>query len=221
MDTIDLYQIHRLDPHTPIKETLAVLDQLVTQGKVRYIGVSSLYAWEFMRALGISDRNRWARFVSLQNLYNLLYREEEREMAPLCAAEGVGMIPWSPLARGILARANALQETTGRSESDGLLALFRSPGDREVVAQVVRIAEQRGIKPAQVALAWLLAKPAVTAPIVGASKLPHLEEAVASVAIRLTAGEMDALERPYQPKPHAGITPQFQYPRPGAVHDRG
>jgi aryl-alcohol dehydrogenase-like predicted oxidoreductase len=222
VETIDLYQIHRLDPATPIEETLTALDQLVTQGKVRYIGASSMYAWEFMRALGISERHGWTRFVSMQNQYNLLYREEEREMAALCVAEGIGMIPWSPLARGLLARKPAATnaENTSRAESDNLYQLYQTLQDKEIVETVARIAEQRGVKPAQVALAWLLAKPGVTAPIVGASKLHHLEDAVAAVDVKLTDQEVEALEHPYQPKPSWGITPPFNYPKPGAVHDR-
>lgn len=220
VEAIDLYQIHRLDPHTPVEETLAALDQLVTQGKVRYIGASSMYAWQFMRALGLAERRGWARFVSMQNLYNLLYREEEREMIPLCEAEGVGLIPWSPLARGLLARANQPQAVTGRSTSDPLLGLLSSPGHHAIIAQVIQLAEQRGVTPAQIALAWLLSKPAVAAPIVGAAKLRHLEEAVAAVDVKLTRAECAALEQPYQPKPHLGITPPYQFPPAGAVHDR-
>ena len=220
VEVIDLYQIHRLEPGASIETVLAALDTLVTQGKVRHIGSSSMYAWKFMQALGISDRKGQARFASMQNLYNLLYREEERDMAPLCEAEGVGMTPWSPLARGILARADIPGEKTDRSEADPILALFRTPADREIVAQVARIAGQRGVKPAQVALAWLLAKPAVAAPIIGASKLPHLQVAAAAVELELTAEEIEALERPYCPRPHAGITPPFRMPPPGAVHDR-
>lgn len=219
VETIDLYQIHRLDPHTPIEETLDALNQLVVQGKVRYIGASSMYAWEFMRAIGIADRHGWARFVSMQNLYNLLYREEERDMMPLCEAEGVGVIPWSPLARGLLARRpdNA---NTARAESDGLIQHYHSPQDREIIARVADAAGQRGVTPSQVALAWLLSKPALAAPILGVSKLQHLEDAVGAVDIQLTREEIDALERPYQAKPSLGITPPFRFPRPGAVHDR-
>lgn len=222
VETIDLYQIHRLDPQTPIEETLAALDQLVTQGKVRYIGASSMYAWEFMRALGIADRHGWTRFVSMQNHYNLLYREEEREMLPLCATEGVGVIPWSPLARGLLARkpANIYTAATARAESDTLMQFYQSPEDRAIVEMVVRIAERREILPAQIALAWLLSRPALTAPIIGASKLKYLEDAAAAVDITLTAEEIAALERPYHAKPSLGITPPFRYPQPGAVHDR-
>lgn len=220
VETIDLYQLHRLDPNTPLEETLAALDQLVTQGKVRYIGASSMYAWQLMKALGISDRKGWARFATLQNLYNLLYREEEREMMPLCESEGISMIPWSPLARGLLARANAPQATT-RSGSDVYVELFQTEADAKVVDQVVRIANQRGIPPSQVALAWLLSKPNVAAPIVGASKLSHLEDAITSVEVKLTPEEIEALEAPYQPKAHMGITIPYTPIKPGAVHDRG
>ncbi len=222
VDTIDLYQIHRLDPHTPIEETLEALNQLVVQGKVRYIGASSMYAWEFMRALGTADRHGWARFMSMQNLYNLLYREEERDMQPLCEAEGVGMIPWSPLARGLLARGpeDFGTQITPRAESDALLQHYHEPQDREIIQQVAVIAQQRGITPAQVALAWLLSRPALAAPILGVSKLRHLEDAVGAVDVHLTADEIAALERPYQARPSLGITPPFRFPRPGAVHDR-
>ncbi len=220
IETIDLYQVHRFDAHTPIEETLAALDQLVTQGKVRYIGASSTYAWEFMRALGISDRNGWARFASMQNHYNLLYREEERDMMPLCEAEGIGMIPWSPLARGLLARGT-LDNTTSRSESDGLIKWYQLPQDKEIVARVAAVAQQHGATPAQIALAWMLSKPAITAPIVGVSKLNHLDDMAASVDIRLSPEETEQLEQPYQARPTIGITPPFASPRAGAVHDRG
>ncbi|MFZ6031379.1 MAG: aldo/keto reductase [Chloroflexota bacterium] len=221
VETIDLYQIHRLDPHTPLEETLAALDQLVTQGKVRYLGASSMYAWQFMKALGLSDRHGWARFVSMQSHYNLLYREEEREMMPLCQAEGVGMIPWSPLARGVLARQPAGEtEITSRSEVDPFVKAFQTEADRQIVTAVCNIAGVRQVKPGQVALAWLLARPALAAPILGVSKLHHLEEAVAAVDIRLTDDETDTLEAPYRVRPSFGITPPFDYPPPGAVHDR-
>ncbi len=220
IEIIDLYQIHRFDPYTPIEETLMALDQLVQQGKVRYIGASSAYVWEFMRALGISDRYGWARFVSMQNQYNLLYREEEREMMPLCETDGIGMIPWSPLARGLLARKPDETETTSRSHSDGLIQLYQSPCDRAIALRVGEVAAQRGIKPSQVALAWLLSKPVVTAPIVGVSKLQHLEDAVSATEIQLTSEECEYLETLYQPKPTVGITPPFSYPKSGAVHDR-
>jgi 1-deoxyxylulose-5-phosphate synthase len=221
VETIDLYQIHRLDPQTPIEETLAALDQLVQQGKVRYIGASSMYAWQFMRALSLSERRGWARFVSMQNLYNLLYREEEREMVPLCAAEGVSLIPWSPLARGVLARGNVGTATTSRSAADGLIGWFTTPADQAICERVAQLAAQRGVTSGQIALAWLLAKPAVAAPIVGASKLSHLEDAVAAVDIELSRAEIETLEACYHPKPHVGITPPFQMYKPGVVHDRG
>lgn len=220
VEVIDLYQIHRTDPHTPMEETLAALDQLVTQGKVRYIGASSMYAWELMRALGLSDRYGWARFVSMQNHYNLLYREEERDMVPLCEAEGVGLLPWSPLARGLLARQST-DPKTSRSETDGLIQFYSFPCDREIIDTVRQLAEQRGVKPGQIALAWLMSQPAVVAPIVGVSRLRHLEEAAGSVDIQLTRDEIHRLEQAYQPKPSFGITPPFHTPQPGAVHDRG
>ncbi|MGE6758932.1 aldo/keto reductase [Corallococcus interemptor] len=205
VDTIDLYQIHRMDPNTPIEETLSALDQLVRQGKVRYLGASSAYAWQFMRALSVSERNGWARFVSMQNHYNLVYREEEREMIPLCEAEGVGVIPWSPLARGLLAGSRKSlddKESTTRAGSDTLSpVLYNQPGDWDVVEAVKQVAEGRKAPPAQVSLAWLLSKPAVTAPIIGATKPEHLEDAVKAVSLKLTPEEVKALEAPY--KPHA------------------
>lgn len=205
VDTIDLYQIHRMDPNTPIEETLSALDQLVRQGKVRYLGASSAYAWQFMRALSVSERNGWARFVSMQNHYNLVYREEEREMLPLCEAEGVGVIPWSPLARGLLAGSRKSlddKEATTRAGSDTLSPmLYNQPGDWDVVEAVKQVAEARKAPPAQVALAWLLSKPVVTAPIIGATKPEHLEDAVKAVSLKLTPEEVKALEAPY--KPHA------------------
>jgi len=210
VDVIDLYQIHRLDPHTPIEETLGALDQLVTQGKVRYLGASSTYAWELMRALAISERRGLARFASMQNHYNLVYREEEREMLPLCAAEGIAVIPWSPLARGLLAgtRQKLGDDSTERSRSDGLdQILYDQPSDWDVVEAVRGVAKQRGAKPAQVALAWLLANPTVTAPIVGATRLAHLEDALAAVELRLGEDELAALEAPYRPHPVKGIAP--------------
>lgn len=220
METIDLYQVHRLAAGTSIETVLEALERLVRQGKVRAIGASSMYAWKFMQALGVSDRNSWPRFVSLQNLYNLLYREEEREMWPLCQDEKVGMIPWSPLARGILARANMPGKDTDRSRADPLLAFFRTPADGEILTRLARIAAERGVAPSQVALAWLLSKPVVASPIVGASRMQYLEQAAAAVDLRLEESEIAALEQPYQPKPHLGITPPFRIPAPGSVHDR-
>jgi aryl-alcohol dehydrogenase-like predicted oxidoreductase len=219
VETIDLYQIHRFDPNTPLEETLFTLHQLVVQGKVRYIGASLMYVWQFMRALHVADQHGWTRFVSMQNHYNLLYREEERDMIPLCQAEGVGMIPWSPLARGVLARQPE-GDASQRAEVDDLLKFYQLPGDNEIITEVNRIAQLRGMKPAQIALAWMFSKPVVAAPIVGVSKLSHLEDAIDAVGVQLTQEEIDTLERFYQPKPTLGITMPYSIPRPGAVHDR-
>jgi 1-deoxyxylulose-5-phosphate synthase len=203
IETIDLYQIHRFDPATPIDETLRALEDLVRQGKVRYIGASSGYAWLMMKALSLSERNGWARFVTMQNHYNLLYREEEREMIPLCEAEGIGVIPWSPLARGLLARGESRfggDAGTSRGATDTIgPKLYDTPGDADVVAAVRRVAQGRGITPAEVSLAWLLSRRAVVAPIVGATKPEHLDAAVRAVDITLTADEIGMLEAPYRP----------------------
>ncbi len=203
VETIDLYQIHRFDPETPIEETLAALDLLVRQGKVRYIGASSGASWLFAKALYASDRNGWARFVSMQNHYNLIYREEEREMLPLCMAEGIAVVPWSPLARGLLAGTRSSPadvSSTKRAESDDYTRLlYDHPNDADVIEAVRKVAAARGVQPAQVALAWLLSRPAVTAPIIGATKLPHLETALASLDLVLTQDEITALEAPYKP----------------------
>jgi aryl-alcohol dehydrogenase-like predicted oxidoreductase len=210
VDCIDLYQIHRLDPRTPIEETLAALDQLVTQGKVRYLGASSMYAWQLMKALAISDQRGLSRFVSMQNHYNLVYREEEREMQPLCVEEKLSWIPWSPLARGMLTgtRKKLGDESTARSKSDGLdQVLYDQPSDWDVVAAVKQVAEARGLPPAQVALSWVLHNPVVAAPIVGATKLPHLDDAIAAVSVELSAEEMATLEAPYAPHPVKGLAP--------------
>jgi aryl-alcohol dehydrogenase-like predicted oxidoreductase len=204
IDTIDLYQIHRFDANTPIEETLAALDYLVHQGKVRYIGASSGYAWQLMRALSISEHRGWARFISMQNHYNLVYREEEREMIPLCRSEGLGMIPWSPLARGRLARPHAASEAreTGRGQSDVIgQRLYDDKIDWSVVDAIERVAAERSVPMAEVALAWLLAKPGVVAPIVGATKLDQLETAIRALDLELTQEEMATLEKPYTPKP--------------------
>jgi aryl-alcohol dehydrogenase-like predicted oxidoreductase len=201
MDHVDLYQIHRWDNETPIEETLEALHDVVKAGKARYIGASSMYAWQFMKALGIAERRGWTKFVSMQNYVNLLYREEEREMLPLCAAEGIGVIPWSPLARGRLTRdwddTSSLRAGTDRPRS----TLYdRSAGaDRKVVDRVAQVAAQRGIPRAQVALAWLLAKPVITAPIVGATKLHHIDDALAALDVKLDAAEIATLEEPYIP----------------------
>ena len=203
VDTIDLYQIHRLDPATPFEETLAALDHLVHSGKVRYLGASSMYAWQLMKMLSISEQNGWARFACMQDHYNLLYREEEREMLPLCASEGLGVIPWSPLARGRLARLR--DHATSRVASDDYTRnLYDQPGDAEVVAANRAVAEARGVSPAVTALAWLLSRPAVTAPIIGATQPEHLDTALAAVDVVLTDAELATLEAPYQPHPVRG-----------------
>jgi 1-deoxyxylulose-5-phosphate synthase len=207
VDTIDLYQIHRFDANTPIDETLAALDHLVHQGKVRYIGASSGYAWQMAQALSASERNGWARFVSMQNHYNLIYREEEREMIPLCLQEGVGIIPWSPLARGILARPRPATDAaaTSRAEHDAFQKeLYSGKVDWTIVDAVQRVATARGVSAAQVGLAWLLSKPAVTAPIVGASKIGQLNDAVAAVELQLTTEEIAELEAGYTTHPVLG-----------------
>jgi aryl-alcohol dehydrogenase-like predicted oxidoreductase len=208
IETIDLYQIHRLDPNTPIDETLAALDALVHSGKVRYIGASSMFAWQFARALSVSERHGWARFATMQNHYNLIYREEEREMIPLCEAEGIGVLPWSPLARGMLAGARRSfddRESTTRAATDAYgHGLYTDAADWEVVEVVNAVAAERGVSPAEVSLAWLLSKPAVTAPIVGATKLPHLEAAMRAVDLALSAEEIARLEAPYRPHPVLG-----------------
>ena len=207
-DYVDLYQTHRWDYETPIEETLEALQDVVKAGKVRYIGASSMYAWQFAKALYLANQHGWTRFVSMQNHYNLLYREEEREMMGLCQSEGVAVIPWSPLARGRLTRAWKA-ETTNRSETDafGKTLYSRSEdADRKVVDRLGETAEKRGIPRAQVALAWLLAKPGVNSPIVGASKPHHLEDAVAALSVHLTPEEMTALEEPYVPHPVLGFS---------------
>jgi aryl-alcohol dehydrogenase-like predicted oxidoreductase len=206
-DYIDLYQTHRWDYATPIEETLEALHDLVKSGKVRYIGASSMYAWQFTKALYLAELKGWTRFVSMQNHYNLLYREEEREMMGVCAAEGIGVIPWSPLARGRLTRAWQ-SETTTRSETDRFGNGMYGPtdeADKRVVDRLGEIAAGRGVPMAQVALAWMLAKPFITSPIVGATKPHHLEDAVASLKVKLTAEEIARLEEPYIPHPTLGF----------------
>lgn len=201
-DYVDLYYIHRWDYETPIEETLEALNDLVRIGKVRYLGASSMFAWQFSQALYLADRHGWSRFVSMQNHYNLVYREEEREMNPLCRAEGVGIVPWSPLARGFLAgnRPEKGKGETTRAKSDEFAHdMYYQEADFTVVDRVVELAEKKGVKPAQIALAWLLHQPGVTAPIVGATKMPHLEEAVAALDIKLSSEECNLLEEPYQP----------------------
>ena len=200
---IDLYQIHRYDPKTPIEETMRALHDLVVAGKVRYLGASSMWAWQFAKAQYTADAHGWTRFVSMQNHYNLLYREEEREMLPLCADLGVGVIPWSPLARGRLTRD--WDATTARSETDDFGRKLYQPEDRLIVDQVGRIADDRGVARAQVGLAWMLSKPVITAPIVGATKLEHLQDAVKAVDLVLTADEIALLEESYTPHAVAGF----------------
>ncbi len=203
IETIDLYQIHRLDGVTPFEETLAALDHLVHSGKVRYLGASSMYAWQLMQMLTISERNGWAKFACMQDHYNLLYREEEREMLPLCRDQGLGVIPWSPLARGRLARAS--DDNTSRATSDDYTRkLYDQPSDSDVVAANRAVAAARGISPAKIALAWLLGRPGVTAPIIGATKPEHLETAIEALDVELTAAELAALEAPYLPHPVRG-----------------
>jgi 1-deoxyxylulose-5-phosphate synthase len=203
-DYVDLYQIHRWDPKTPIEETLEALDSAVRSGKVRYLGASSMWAWQFSKALYTAGEHGWHRFVSMQDHYNLLNREEEREMHPLCADQGVGVIPWSPLARGRLTRD--WDETTNRSETDAFGdKLYVEASDRAIVARVAEIAEERGVSRAQVALAWVLAKPVVTAPIVGVTKDAHLDDAVAAVDLHLSDEEIARLEEPYTPHAVVGF----------------
>ena len=206
VETIDLYQIHRFKGTVPIEETLAALDHLVRQGKVRYIGASSGYAWQMARALSVSERNGWARFVSMQNHYNLLYREEEREMIPLCVAEGVGVIPWSPLARGRLARTSpSSAEGTVRADTDKYaVELYDQKSDGAVVAAARSVASDLGVSPAEVSLAWLLSRPGVAAPIIGASTIQHLESAVRALDVKLSAENIATLEAPYEPHPVRG-----------------
>jgi aryl-alcohol dehydrogenase-like predicted oxidoreductase len=204
MDYVDLYQIHRFDYETPIEETLEALNDVVRAGKARYIGASSMYAWQFAKMLSVSDQNGWSRFVSMQPQYNLVYREEEREMLPLCKAEGIGVIPWSPLARGFLAggRAAPKEGNTERARTDEFSPrLYYREADFKVVDAVTEIARARGLSNMQVALAWVLKNPAITAPIVGASKLGHLEDAVSALDVKLSDDEVKALEANYQPKP--------------------
>lgn len=204
MDYVDLYQIHRFDYETPIEETLEALNDVVRAGKARYIGASSMYAWQFSKMLATSAANGWARFVSMQPQYNLVYREEEREMLPLCANEGVGVIPWSPLARGFLAggRSSPKEGNTARARTDEFAPrLYFRDADFKVVDAVTAIAQARGVGNMQVALAWVLKNKAVTAPIIGASKLGHLDDAVAALDLKLTDEEIRALEKPYQAKP--------------------
>jgi 1-deoxyxylulose-5-phosphate synthase len=207
MDYVDLYQIHRWDPRTPVEETMEALHDVVRAGKARYIGASSMFAWQFAKAQHVADLNHWTRFVSMQPHYNLIYREEEREMIPQCIDQGVGIIPWSPLARGVLAgnRTREGAHTTTRSDTDGFTDyLYSQPTDFDVVERVAEVAAERRVPPAQVALAWLLQRPGVTAPIVGATKPGHLVDALAAEQLELSADEVARLEEPYVPHPVLG-----------------
>jgi aryl-alcohol dehydrogenase (NADP+) len=209
LDYVDLYQIHRFDRETPIEETLEALHDIVKAGKARYIGASSMFAWQFMKMLAVSTAHGWPRFVSMQNHYNLVYREEEREMLPLCREEGIGVVPWSPLARGFLAgnRRGEQRGETVRAKTDEFAHdLYYTESDFTIADRAAELAARRGVKPTQIALAWLLAKPGVTAPIIGASKLAHLDDAVAAIELRLAPEELTFLEAPYQPHRVLGHT---------------
>jgi aryl-alcohol dehydrogenase-like predicted oxidoreductase len=207
LDYVDLYQIHRFDPTTPIDETMEVLHDVVRAGKARYIGASSMYAWQFAKAQAVARERGWTQFVSMQNHYNLVYREEEREMIPQCLDQGVGVLPWSPLARGLLAgnRTREGERRTVRAETDSFGdSLYKPEIDFDVVDRVVEVAGARGVPPAEVALAWLLHKPGVTAPIVGATKPQHVEDAIAAEALGLSDDEITRLEEPYAPHAISG-----------------
>jgi aryl-alcohol dehydrogenase (NADP+) len=206
-DYIDLYQIHRFDPETPIEETIQALHDLVRAGKVLYLGASSMAAWQFAKMLYTADANGWTRFATMQNHYNLIYREEEREMIPLCLEEGIGVIPWSPLARGLLAGRRRPETIRARTDTYGKQIYGEETGDADarVMERLEAVAAEQGVAPAQVALAWLLQKAGVVAPIVGASKLQHLEDALAALKIRLSAEAITDLEEAYAPHPVAGM----------------
>ncbi|MBB3021370.1 aryl-alcohol dehydrogenase-like predicted oxidoreductase [Microvirga lupini] len=212
MDYIDIYRIHRWDDERPAEETLETLNDIARSGKVRYLGASSMWAWQFMKALGIQRANRWAPFVSMQIHLNLLYREEEREMLPLCRSEGVAVMPWSPLARGRLTRPWTTEASTARAATDCFAKVLYSAAedaDRDIIGRVGEIAERRGLPRAQVAMAWLLQKPGVTCPIAGITKMSQLEDAVAATQLTLKAEEILALEELYIPHSPAG----YQFPR--------
>jgi aryl-alcohol dehydrogenase (NADP+) len=208
VDYVDLYQIHRFDHETPIEETMEALHDVVKSGKARHIGASSMFAWQFARMQEIAARHGWTRFVSMQNHYNLIYREEEREMIPLCLDQGVGVIPWSPLARGFLSgnrrRGERSGETTRAKSDDYAKNMYYEDADFDVLERVVALAGEKGVKPAQIALAWLMHKPGISAPIVGASRMSHLDDALAALDVTLSPEEMAALEEPYRPHPVLG-----------------
>jgi aryl-alcohol dehydrogenase-like predicted oxidoreductase len=206
-DYLDLYYLHRWDYETPIEETLETLNDLVRIGKVRYLGASSMFAWQFCKSLYVADLHAWSRFVAMQNHYNLVYREEDREMNPLCRAEGIGILPWSPLARGFLTRVPKSENTgeTTRAQTDEYArSLYYRENDYKTLERVLELARRNGVSPAQISLAWMLHKPGITAPIIGASKMDHLEEAVQALEIELSEEEMAFLEEPYQPHPVLG-----------------
>jgi aryl-alcohol dehydrogenase-like predicted oxidoreductase len=207
LDYVDLYQIHRFDDSTPVEETMEVLHEVVRAGKARYVGASSMFAWQFAKAQAVAERAGWSRFVSMQNHYNLIYREEEREMIPQCIDQGVGVLPWSPLARGILAgnRGDLSERLTTRAKEDAFTdSLYVPELDKPVVERLYEVSAARGVPSAQVALAWLLARPGVTAPIVGATKLAHIEDALAAEELELTPDEIASLEEPYVPHAVSG-----------------
>ncbi len=207
MDYVDIYQVHRWDHETPIEETLEALNDVVRSGRARYIGASSMFAWQLMKALALSEKEGWARFVSMQGHYNLIYREEEREMIPLCLDQGLGLIPWSPMARGFFAgnRSEAGKGETARSRSDPFAdSMYFRKNDHEILEQVTQTARERGMTGPQIALAWLLNKPHISAPIIGATKMEHLEQALAALDIRLEEAEIRRLEEAYQPHPVLG-----------------
>jgi aryl-alcohol dehydrogenase-like predicted oxidoreductase len=209
MDYVDLYQIHRWDYNTPIEETLEALHDVVKAGKARYIGASSMYAWQFAKSLFLAQHHGWTRFVSMQNFYNLIYREEEREMMKLCADQGIGVIPWSPLARGRLARPWDQKDSTDRAQTDEFgkkVFAHANESDHQIVDRVNALAAQRKVSPATIALAWQFTKPYVTAPIIGATKPGHLEAAVAALELKLSPEEISQLEEPYVPHPVAGFS---------------
>jgi aryl-alcohol dehydrogenase-like predicted oxidoreductase len=202
MDYVDLYIIHRFDYDTPLEETLEALNEVVRSGRARYIGASSMFAWQFMKALGLQRAYGWAQFISMQNYYNLLYREEEREMIPLCRAEGIGLTPWSPLARGKLARAWQDEAETARAKTDAFAQKLYPKSahlDKPVVDRLMELSKARGVEPAQVALAWMFQKPGITSPVIGATKAKHLDDAIGALSIKLSDEEIARLEEPYQP----------------------
>lgn len=205
MDYVDLYQIHRWDYNTPIAETMEALNDVVRAGKARYIGASSMFAWQFMKAQHVSEMNGWTKFVSMQNHYNLVYREEEREMIPLCIDQGIGLIPWSPMARGFFARNSKSGTETSRLKTDGFFKeLYGRDDDFLVAKRAQEIAKERGVTSSQIALAWVLSKPHIAAPIIGSSKIEHFDQAMAALEIKLTEEEIQRLEEFYQPHPALG-----------------